>query len=48
MRTMGLLVLCLILLTGCAVFEQTPDDVQKKLTDPTAGQLYERDPMEGY
>jgi hypothetical protein len=47
MRT-SLLAVWLILMSGCAAFEQTPEDVQKKLTDPTKGQLYERDPMQGY
>jgi hypothetical protein len=40
--------ICLIFLMGCAAFEQTPEDVQKKLTQPTKGQLYERDPLAGY
>jgi len=31
-------------LCGCAAFEQTPDDLQRKITSPTQGQLYERDP----
>jgi hypothetical protein len=39
----GLLVL---LLAGCAAFEQTPADLEKKLSDPTRGRLYERDPLE--
>ena len=43
-----LMALCLVLLAGCQAFEQTPDDVQKKLMDPTSGHLYEPDPMEGY
>jgi hypothetical protein len=48
--TMRLLVLglCLIFLMGCAAFEQTPQDVQKKLSDPTKGKLYERDPLAEY
>jgi len=37
--------LCLfLLLGGCAAFEQSPEDVQNKLTNPTKGHLYERDP----
>jgi hypothetical protein len=47
MRT-RLLGVCLILLAGCAAFEQTPEDVQKKLAEPTKGQLYERNPLEEY
>lgn len=39
---------CLVVLTGCAAFEQSPDDISKKLADPTRGQLYERDPLQGY
>lgn len=31
-------------LVGCAAFEQTPDDLQKKIASPTKGQLYERNP----
>ena len=34
-----------LLLAGCAAFEQTPEDVQQKLTAPTKGHLYERDPL---
>jgi hypothetical protein len=41
-------VLLLAFLAGCAVFEQTPEDVQRKLTtESTKGRLYERDPLEG-
>jgi hypothetical protein len=29
---------------GCATFEQTPEDVENKLSNPTKGHLYERDP----
>lgn len=43
-----ILALGVILLAGCAAFEQTPEDLQKKLNGPTKGQLYERDPLEGY
>ena len=39
----GLLVL---LLAGCATFEQSPGDLEKKLSEPTRGQLYERDPLQ--
>jgi len=35
------------LVAGCAAFEQTPDDLQKKLSESTHGHLYERDPLEG-
>jgi hypothetical protein len=40
-----LLVVVMALLVGCATFEQTPEDLQKKLSNPTKGQLYERDPL---
>ena len=30
---------------GCATFEQTPEDVGRKLSHPTKGHLYERDPL---
>lgn len=32
-------------LAGCATFETTPEDVHEKLTNPTKGHLYERDPL---
>ncbi len=32
-------------LAGCATFEQTPEDLQRKLSNPTKGHLYERDPL---
>jgi hypothetical protein len=35
------------LVAGCATFEQTPEDLEKKLSDPTRGHLYERNPLEG-
>ena len=35
----------LVTLAGCATFEQTPEDVQNKLSNPTKGHLYERDPL---
>ena len=35
----------LVLAMGFAVFEQSSEDVQNKLTHPTKGQLYERDPL---
>lgn len=47
MRTL-LVAAGLLVLAGCAAFEQSPDDVQKKLAEPTKGQFYERDPLEGY
>ena len=34
-----------VVLAGCAAFEQSPEDVQRKLSDPTKGHLYERDPL---
>jgi hypothetical protein len=37
-----------VALAGCAVFEQTPADVQQKFSEPTKGHLYERDPLEQY
>ena len=42
--------LCLFacLMVSCATFEQTPEDVQKKLSEPTRGRLYERDPLQPY
>jgi hypothetical protein len=42
------LALALALAAGCAVFEHSPQEVQRKLAEPTTGQLYERDPLEGY
>ncbi len=39
-----LLAAALVALCGCAAFEQTPDDLQKKIMSPTRGHLYERDP----
>jgi hypothetical protein len=44
---MLLVVLGLISLVGCATFEQTPQDIEKKLSEPTKGHLYERNPLEG-
>ncbi len=38
-----LCVVALAWLAGCAAFEQTPDDLQKKISSPTKGHLYERD-----
>ena len=38
--------LWVLLLAGCAAFEQTPEDLQKKISEPTRGQLYERDPLQ--
>jgi hypothetical protein len=35
----------LAMAAGCAVFEQTPEDMQNKLGNATKGQLYERDPL---
>ena len=46
MKTL-LLGLLAALLAGCAAFEQTPDDLSKKVTQPTKGHLYERDPVTG-
>ena len=43
MRTI-LLALSLITLAGCAAFEQTPDDVQRKISQPAKGQLYTPEP----
>jgi hypothetical protein len=40
--------LLLLLLCGCAAIEQTPEDIQRKLSEPTKGRLYERDPLEDY
>ncbi|HUI06124.1 MAG TPA: hypothetical protein VL486_03885 [Verrucomicrobiae bacterium] len=38
----------LALVAGCAAFEQTPADLQKKLSESTHGHLYERDPLQDY
>ena len=43
-----LMAMLLTLVAGCAVFEQTPDDLQKKLSESTHGRLYERDPLQDY
>ena len=32
--------LSLVFMAGCATFETTPEDVEQKLTHPTAGHLY--------
>jgi hypothetical protein len=37
----------LVWLAGCAAFEQTPQDVQQKLADPTSGKLYVPEPGPG-
>jgi hypothetical protein len=42
-----LMAMLVMLLMGCQAFEQTPADLQKKLSEPTKGHLYERDPLEG-
>jgi len=34
-----------LLMAGCATFESSPEEVQQKLSDPTRGHLYERDPL---
>jgi hypothetical protein len=47
MKTM-LCVLTTLFLLGCATFEQTPGDVQDKISQPTKGHFYERDPEKGY
>ena len=41
-----LMAMLLMLLAGCAAFEQNPDDLQKKLSESTHGHLYERDPLQ--
>jgi hypothetical protein len=41
------LALGLVWLVGCATFEQTPQDLERKLSEPTKGHLYERDPLRG-
>lgn len=38
----------LTLLAGCAAFEQSPDDLQKKFSESTRGHLYERDPLQDH
>ena len=45
MKTLLMAVL-LSLVAGCATFEQTPSDLEKKLSGSTHGHLYERDPLE--
>ncbi len=42
-----LLVFGLVLLAGCATFEETPQDVEKRLADPTRGHLYQPDSDQG-
>jgi hypothetical protein len=43
-----LLIWGLVVLVGCAAFETSPEDVKQKLSDPTKGHLYERDPLQDY
>jgi hypothetical protein len=43
-KTTCLWLLALAWLCGCAAFEQTPDDLHRKISSPTKGHLYERDP----
>lgn len=31
-------------LAGCAAFEQSPEDLQKKISNPTGGHFVERNP----
>ncbi len=45
---MLLIVVSVAWLAGCAAFEQTPGDVQQKLSDPTKGKLYVPDEGAGY
>jgi uncharacterized lipoprotein YmbA len=42
--THWLMLAMLAWLAGCAAFEQTPDDLQRKISSPTKGHLYERNP----
>lgn len=42
----GFACLVCLWLAGCAIFEQTPQDVQQKLANPTKGRLFERDSSE--
>lgn len=37
-----------MLVAGCAAIEQSPDDIGKKLTEPTKGHFYERDPLQDH
>jgi len=49
MRTLLLLMMFgLVLLAGCATFEETPQDIEKRLADPTKGHLYDPDQDESY
>ena len=43
-----LMAMLLTLVAGCAAFEQKPGDLEKKLSEPTRGHLYERDPLQDY
>ena len=47
-KTTWLWLLALVWLVGCAAFEQTPEDLQKKISSPTKGHLYERDPEKAF
>ena len=37
----------LLLLAGCAVIEQRPEEVERKLAEPTRGQLFVPEPESG-
>ena len=39
-----LLAAALAVLAGCAAFEQSPEDLQKKIANPTGGHFVERNP----
>lgn len=46
---MRLLALGVVLaLAGCAAFKQTPDDLHRKITNPTSGHLYDPLQMQNY
>lgn len=44
----ALMAVLVMLVAGCAAIEQSPDDIGKKLTEPTKGHLYERDPLQDH
>jgi hypothetical protein len=41
-----IILVSLMTLTSCSVFEQTPEDVRHKLSNPGSGQLYEPAPLQ--
>jgi hypothetical protein len=47
MKTIFLLIV-VAALAGCSVFEQTPDDLHEKITNPTRGHLVEPDTSKAF